>query len=93
MVERLYSTTECNKLIIGCCDRIGIGGLTLRVFISHSRLSRVSERQVKFVVKYTGVPPLSTQKLDTLKLVQNSMMKQTNESKKTLFIFEVSLLS
>ena len=53
MVERLYSTTECNKLIIGCCDRIGIGGLTLRVFISHSRLSRVSERQVKFVVKYT----------------------------------------
>ena len=38
--------------------------------------------------------PLSTQKLDTRKLGQNSNIKQKkNDSKKTLFILEVSVLS
>ena len=40
-----------------------------------------------------GFAALSTQKLDTLKLVQNSIMKQKNESRKRFSFFEVGVVS
>ena len=39
MANRLYLTTECIKVTIDCFG--GIGDLTLRVFMTHSRLSKV----------------------------------------------------
>ena len=45
MAKRLYLTTECVKLTIGFFG--GIGGLILRVFMTHSKLSKVWEREVK----------------------------------------------
>ena len=39
MAKRLYLTTECVKLTIGFFG--GIGGLTLREFMTHSKLSKV----------------------------------------------------
>ena len=51
MTNRLYLTTECFKFTIDCFG--GIGGLTLRVLTTHSRLSKVCERPVKLIVEYT----------------------------------------
>ena len=51
MAKRLYLTTECVKLTIGFFG--GIGGLTLREFMTHSKLSKVWERWVKLIVEYT----------------------------------------
>ena len=39
MANRLYLTIECFKFTIDCFG--GIGGLTLRVLMTHSRLSKV----------------------------------------------------
>ena len=41
MANTLYLTTECIKLSIDCVG--GIDGLTLRVFMTHSRLSKMWE--------------------------------------------------
>ena len=51
MANRLYLTSECFKFTIHCFG--GIGGLRLRVLMTHSRLAEVCERHVKLIVEYT----------------------------------------